>query len=265
MKTKPYLLLLIVAAFSILIVSCVSKKKYRASQDLISKLKSDSLNCYGSLDECYSRVKILESDKAALENANESVQNELMSVSSKSKLTIAEQAKRLKNLQDLIEKQKEVMNKLKRTVADALVSFDASELSVYIKDGSVYVSLEEKLLFKSGSAAVDPKGKEALKKLSQVLNSTSDINVMIEGHTDSIPIKTAKYEDNWSLSAARALSIIRILTKENGFDPTRITAAGKSEFHPIASNSTVESRAHNRRTEIILSPNLSELYKLLGQ
>lgn len=100
------------------------------------------------------------------------------------------------------------MNKLKRTVADALVSFDATELSIYIKDGSVYVSLEEKLLFKSGSAMVDPKGKEALTKLTNVLNSTTDINVMIEGHTDSIPIKTAKFEDNWSLSAARALSII---------------------------------------------------------
>ena len=146
MKIKSSLFFLLI--FSIAISSCVSKKKYRNAEDKISQLQADSLNCTGSLSECFNQVKILESDKAALENVNTSVQNELMSVSSKSKLTIAEQAKRLKNLQDLIENQKEVMNKLKRTVADALVSFDATELSIYIKDGSVYVSLEEKLLFK---------------------------------------------------------------------------------------------------------------------
>ncbi len=263
MQNKSQLFLLLI--LSIAITSCVSKKKYRIAEDKIGQLQNDSFNCQSNLSECFIQVQKLEGDKEALKNDNTAVQNELMKVSSKSKLTIAEQAKRLKSLQDLIENQKEVMNKLKRTVADALVSFDASELSVFIKDGSVYVSLEEKLLFKSGSAVVDPKGKEALKKLSSVLNYTTDINVMIEGHTDSIPIKTAKYEDNWSLSAARALSIIRILTTENGFDPTRITAAGRSEFRPIASNSTAESRAHNRRTEIILSPNLSELYNLLDQ
>ena len=206
MKIKSSLFFLLI--LSVAITSCVSKKKYRNAEDKISQLQADSLNWTGSLSKCFNQVKILESDKVALENVNTSVQNELMSVSSKSKLTIAEQAKRLKNLQDLIENQKEVVNKLKRSVADALVSFDATELCIYIKDGSVYVSLEEKLLFKSGSAMVDPKGKEALTKLTNVLNSTTDINVMIEGHTDSIPIKTAKFEDNWSLSAARALSII---------------------------------------------------------
>ena len=263
MKNKSPLFLLLFVLSSLIFVSCVSKKRYRAAQDEINKLQSDSLNCHNSLSECFVQVKKLEGDKSALQDANTSVQNELMNVSSKSKLTIAEQAKRLKNLQDLIQAQRDVMLNLKKSIADALVSFKADELSVYIKDGNVYVSLEEKLLFKSGSAVVDPKGKEALKQLSQVLNNTKDISVMIEGHTDNVPIKTAKFEDNWSLSAARALSIIRILTKENGFDPTRITAAGKGEFHPVASNSTVESRASNRRTEIILSPNLAELYKLL--
>ncbi len=265
MKNNSFLFQVLFVVAGVFIVSCVSKKRYRLATDEISKLQTDSLNCSGSLNQCLSQVKILESDKAALQDANSSFQNELMKVSSKSKMTIAEQAKRLKSLQELIQAQKDIMSNLKRTIADALVSFDASELSVYIKNGNVYVSLEEKLLFKSGSAVVDPKGKEALKKLTQVINSTSDIYVMIEGHTDSIPIKTAKFEDNWSLSAARSLSIIRILTKENGFDPTRITAAGKGEYHPIASNTTVESRAANRRTEIILSPNLTELYKLLEQ
>jgi chemotaxis protein MotB len=180
-------------------------------------------------------------------------------------MTISDQAKRLKNLQDLIQSQKDVLNKLRQTIADALINFKADELSVNVKDGNVYVSLEEKLLFKSGSSDVDPKGKQALAKLATVLNNTKDINVMIEGHTDNVPIKSTKFEDNWALSTTRALSIVRILTVENGFDSHRIIASGRGEFYPVKSNQTPEGRGSNRRTEIILSPNLSELFKLLNQ
>jgi chemotaxis protein MotB len=134
-----------------------------------------------------------------------------------------------------------------------------------MKDGMVYVSLSEKLLFKSGSDVVDPKGKEALKSLAQVLNSTIDITVLIEGHTDNVPIKTKLFKDNWDLSTARATSIVRLLTVTNGFDASRITASGRGEFHPVKDNSTVEGRATNRRTEVILSPDLNELYKVLNQ
>jgi len=146
-----------------------------------------------------------------------------------------------------------------------LMNYKTDELSVYTKDGNVYVSLAEKLLFKSGSDVVDPKGKEALKTLAQVLNTTKDITVMIEGHTDNVPIKTSKFKDNWDLSTARATSIVRILTKDDGFDSNRITASGRSQFHPIQANETAEGRAGNRRTEVILSPDLKELYKLLEQ
>ncbi len=180
-------------------------------------------------------------------------------------MTIADQARRLKNLQDLIQSQRDVMNKLKASIATALINFKADELSVYIKDGNVYVSMEVKLLFKSGSAEVDPKGKQALAKVAEVLNSTPDINVVIEGHTDNVPIKGGKFEDNWALSSGRATNIVRILTKDYGFDPHRITAAGKGEFHPVKTNETVDGKASNRRTEIILSPNLTELYKLIEQ
>jgi len=165
----------------------------------------------------------------------------------------------------MIQAQKNVMSKLKNSIADALMNYKSDELSVYTKDGNVYVSLAEKLLFKSGSDVVDQKGKEALKSLSQVINSTKNITVMIEGHTDNVPIKTNIFKDNWDLSTARATSIVRILTKDNGFDPTRITASGKSQFHPVKENDTVEGRAGNRRTEVILSPDLKELYKLLEQ
>ena len=111
-------------------------------------------------------------------------------------------------------------------------------MNIYIKDGKVYVSLEEKLLFKSGSDVVDPKGKEALKSLAKVLNSTSDITVLVEGHTDNVPIKTKLFEDNWDLSTARATSIVRILTKDYGFNSDRITASGRGQFHPVKSNDT---------------------------
>jgi len=263
MKTKSPLILILLLSVCLSMVSCVSKKKYRSSRDMISKLQSDSMNTHGQLKDCYVQVQKLEGDKAALQDANSSVQDELMSVSSQSKMTIADQAKRLKSLQGLIQAQRDVMLNLKKSIADALVGFKADELAVYIKDGKVYVSLEEKLLFKSGSAVVDPKGKEALQKLATVLNNTKDIAVLIEGHTDNKPIKTAKFEDNWTLSSERSLSIVRLLTKDYGFDSKRITASGRGEFHPVASNDTDETRAANRRTEIILTPNLMELYKLL--
>jgi chemotaxis protein MotB len=120
-------------------------------------------------------------------------------------------------------------------------------------------------LFKSGSAAVEAKGKEAIKLLADVLDKNQDIDILIEGHTDNVPIKTAVYQDNWDLSVARATSIVRILTVDYKIVPTRLTASGKGEFSPRATNETPEGRALNRRTEIILSPKLDEIMQLLKQ
>jgi chemotaxis protein MotB len=147
-------------------------------------------------------------------------------------------------------------------MANALVGFKSNELTVSIKNGKVYVSLQENLLFPSGSAVVNPKGKDALGKLAEVLNQNTDITVDIEGHTDSIPIH-GKYQDNWDLSLARAASIVRILTTDYKVDPTRIIASGHSQYDPVQPNITPEGRQQNRRTDIILSPKLDELYKLL--
>jgi chemotaxis protein MotB len=245
--------------------SCVPKRKLLASQQWVQQLQSDSASCHTTLNDCNATVKQLQAQKSSLQDANAAAANDLANLSSKSKLTIAEQAKRLQSLQDLIQAQRDVMTKLKKSITDALINFKADELSVYIKDGKVYVSLSEKLLFKSGSAVVDPKGKEALASLAKVLNSTTDISVMIEGHTDTIPIKNAKFEDNWSLSVSRATSIVRILSTDYGFDAHRIIASGRSEFYPVKANTTPEGRAVNRRTEIILSPDLNELFRLLDQ
>lgn len=252
--------------------SCVSSKKFQASEARAEKLQKDFVGSQsqlnttlGQLNECNSNVKALKVDGASMKSEYEMVVTDMQELSKESKMTIAEQASRLKRLQDRINEQNQVMLKLKSSIADALVKYSADELYVYIKDGNVYVSMEEKLLFKSGSAVIDPKGKEALKSLSQVINNTPDITVMIEGHTDNVPIKTIVFRDNWDLSTARATSIVRILTTDFGFDPNRITAAGKSQFHPVKTNETTEGRAGNRRTEVILSPDLKELYDLLYQ
>jgi chemotaxis protein MotB len=272
MKKTFHITAFLFMIISMFLTSCVSGKKFKASETSIDKLQkenaytADQLAKTGSqLNEANMKIKSLNEDKASLQNEYASVQNDLKDLSAESKMTIAYQAKRLKNLQDMLQSQKDVMTKLKNSIANALMNYKADEIYVYNKDGNVYVALEEKLLFKSGSDVVDPKGKEALKSLAMVLNTTSDITVMIEGHTDNVPIKTKLFEDNWDLSTARATSILRILTNDYGFDPVRITASGKGQFHPVKSNDTVEGRAGNRRTEIILSPDLKEIYKLLYQ
>jgi len=261
-----------VAFFSLILIlsftSCVSSKKFNASQANVDKLQKENANTQSQLNDCNAKAKNLDAANTSLQGENALAQNDLKALkalSAASKMTIADQANRLKALQDRIQLQKDVMTKLKNSIADALMNYKTDEISVYIKDGNVYVSLEEKLLFKSGSDVVDPKGKEALKSLAAVLNSTSDVNVMIEGHTDNVPIKTQLFKDNWDLSTARATNILRLLTKDFGFDPIRITASGRGEFHPIKTNDTVEGKAANRRTEIILSPNLNEIYQLLYQ
>jgi chemotaxis protein MotB len=176
---------------------------------------------------------------------------------------LAEREKTLNELRQVIARQDSITNRLNNILRDALLGFKSDELSVEIKNGKVYVSMSDKLLFKSGSAAVEAKGKEAIKLLAGVLDKNPDIDILIEGHTDNVPIKTAVYRDNWDLSVARATSIVRILTDEYKIVPTRLTASGKGEFWPRASNETPEGRVSNRRTEIILSPKLDEIMQLL--
>jgi chemotaxis protein MotB len=165
----------------------------------------------------------------------------------------------------IISRQDSITKRLNDVLRNALLGFKSDELSVEIKNGKVYVSLSDKLLFKSGSASVEEKGKQALKVLADVLQKNTDIDILIEGHTDNDPIKTAIYKDNWDLSVGRATSIVRILTEEYKVLPKRVTASGKGEFSPKASNETAEGKAKNRRTEIILSPKLDEIMQLLNE
>ncbi len=177
---------------------------------------------------------------------------------------LSEREKTLEEMNEVIARQDSITKSLNNILRNALLGFNSDELSVEIKNGKVYVSMSDKLLFKSGSSAVESKGKEALKLLGGVLDKNVDIDILVEGHTDNVPIKTSVYKDNWDLSVARATSIVRILAVDYKIAPTRMTASGKGEFFPKAGNDTPEGRAKNRRTEIILSPKLDELMKLLN-
>jgi chemotaxis protein MotB len=172
--------------------------------------------------------------------------------------------KALKEMRKIIAHQDSITNKLNDILKGALLGFNSDELSVEMRNGKVYVSMSDKLLFKSGSAAIENKGKEAIRLLADVLQKNADIEILIEGHTDNIPIKTAIYKDNWDLSVIRATSIVRILSEDYAIANSRITASGKGEFAPRADNETAEGRAKNRRTEIILSPKMDEVFKLLN-
>jgi chemotaxis protein MotB len=171
---------------------------------------------------------------------------------------------RLLEMEEMLYAKDKVLDDLREKVAEALMGFEGQGLTVTRKNGKVYVSLDEKLLFKSGSTVVDPNGVKALKQLAVVLASNPDINISIEGHTDDVPFKKgASIKDNWDLSVLRATSIVRIILDGSGIEPTRLTVAGRGEFLPVDTAKTPEARRKNRRTEIILSPDLSEVFKIL--
>jgi|LSQX01.2.fsa_nt_gb chemotaxis protein MotB len=178
---------------------------------------------------------------------------------------LAEQNAKVQDLQARLDAQDSVMNALRKKVSDALVGFEGDGLTVTQRDGKVYVSLDEKLLFKSGKWDVDTKGVQALKNLAAVLENNQDINIMIEGHTDELAYSgSGNIQDNWDLSAKRATSIVKILLDNSNIDPKRLTAAGRGPYLPVDTAKTTEARAKNRRTEIILTPNLDELYKIMN-
>lgn len=250
---------------SLLFTSCVSQKKYQDALNREQQLQSRVTNLNDSLASAHSRVENLQDERAHLAKQWEDAQKnnrQLASMANMTQQQLDAERKRLDDMKRLVDQQQQITENLRKKMADALVGFQSNELTVYTKEGKVYVSLQENLLFPSGSAVVNPKGKEALGKLAQVLNQNPDISVLIEGHTDSIPIK-GRYKDNWDLSTARANAIVRILTDSYSVDPGRVTASGRSWHDPVDSNQTAEGRARNRRTEIILAPKLDELMQLL--
>ncbi len=270
----------------LLFASCGPSRELTTAQSTIQQLRSDSERQAHRIYELNQSANSMQNDLSnaksnlsRLEDARKQLQQQLdatradaagrLNASQQqvnlSQQQIADQQRRLEQLQALINQQRNRTEELRKKMAAALVNFNSNELSIRIKDGKVYVSLQESLLFPSGSAVVNPKGRDALGQLASVLQASPDINVNIEGHTDSIPIKDARYEDNWALSVARATSIVRVLTNGYKLDPERVTASGKSRFDPVDVNYTAQGRANNRRTEIILEPKLDELLKLIRE
>ena len=175
-----------------------------------------------------------------------------------------EREQRVVELQYIINRKDSLLSSLKDKISSALLGFEGDGLTITQKNGKVYISLEEQLLFASGSWQIDSRGIEALSKLSQSLENQKDIDVLIEGHTDSIPYAgRGQIKDNWDLSVVRATAIVRILSNSSTINPERLTAAGKGEFVPIQNNNTISGRSANRRIEIILTPKLYDLYELL--
>lgn len=171
---------------------------------------------------------------------------------------------RLKELEDALRQKDDAVKQLRQKVMDALLGFNNKGLTIHEKNGKVYVSLDEQLLFKTGQWEVDPKGQQALASLAEVLGQNNDINVLVEGHTDDVPMRgTGMVKDNWDLSVMRATAVTRILLKNKSVDPKRITSAGRGEFFPIDEAKTPEARQKNRRTEIILTPRLDEIFRIL--
>jgi len=231
-------------------------------------------NRYKNLDESYNVLSSQSSKKLAEQSQKN--QELLFQLEEKErKLTIesarlekiqselAERSNQINELQGLIDAKEAQMQQLKNAISSALLNFEGKGLTVVQKNGKIYVSMENKLLFDSGSWAVGSEGKNAVEQLASVLSKNPDINVLIEGHTDNVPYTGATIIDNWDLSVKRATAIVRIL-QNKGVNPTQITAAGRSEYVMVGSNTTAEGKAKNRRIEIILAPNLDEISKLLN-
>lgn len=178
--------------------------------------------------------------------------------------SLSEREKKVRELEAVLAAKDKAVNDLKNRISNALLNFKENDLTVNIKNGKVYVSLAEQLLFASGSTEVDAKGVTALQQLAKAIKDQRDINIMVEGHTDNVPIsKKSQYmQDNWDLSVMRATAITKILTKA-GVSPKQITASGRGEFTPLAANDSPPNRQKNRRTEIIITPNLDELFRIL--
>ena len=275
MKRIIFALCLLIA-----VTSCVSKKKYMVAENgrlaALSRERVLNRNLGQQKDEIAKlkqQITDLMSDTTRLGQAIRDYRKSLYSnLSEQEKLNmllkekmekLAEREATINKLQAEVDAQNARLQSLLNSVKDALLGFSSDELTVTEKNGKIYVAMSDKLLFESGSAQVNKQGKEALGKLAEVLKKQHDIDVFIEGHTDNKPIKTVQFKDNWDLSVVRATSVVRILTKDYGVNHLQILPCGRGEFMPVDNNESVEGRAHNRRTEIIMAPKLDKLMDIL--
>jgi len=236
-----------------------SQQKNESLEGLIARLRKDTVGLSNALNDLKNRYSEMDSNYAKLRSNSSSEINKLSS-------DLKKREQRLKEVEEILRKRDEATNQLKEKLQQALLGFAKNGLTVEIRNGKVYVSLMDKLLFTSGSIIIDEKGKQALSQLADVLKQQPEINIAVEGHTDSQKITNlGQIKDNWDLSVLRSTSVVRYLTEVSKVEAVRMTATGKGEFQPLGPNTTAESRSKNRRIEIVLSPKLDELYDLIKQ
>ena len=225
------------------------QKKAEETKELLEKLEKSQNALFSKEDELKNLSDSLSLKQEELENA---------------KIELDTRSSRVLELERIINKKDSMLTSLRKRISKALTGLEGEGLSIQQRNGKVYVSLEEKLLFASGSYTVNSNGVSALNKLAKALATQEDLDILVEGHTDSIPLSgKGLVKDNWDLSVMRATSVVKVLTADLSLDPNQLTAAGKGEYMPIANNSNAEGRSMNRRIEIILSPNLDDLFNLL--
>ena len=281
---KKILVLLFIA---IVAGSCVPTKKF-------NMMRAQYLSAETELDYSRNRIEGLISRNDLLSQENERLQAEIASLQqdhaeleSRYERLLADgsaeaarmlrqleenqreldaRSERVEELERLLRARDEALSSIRQSVANALLGFDGKGLTISTRDGKVYVSMDDKLLFKSGSFEIDPRGAEAVRELSNVLAANADINIMVEGHTDDVPYRgSGNLQDNLDLSVKRATTVTRMLLQNRGIAPSRIVSSGRGEWLPVAEGSSVEARAQNRRTEIILTPKLDELLQLMDR
>ena len=269
---------------SIVFFSCVSNKKFdqaqkaaRAERDSLtginSNLSSELTTCKDSVTAKDRRLADLQNQNALLRQNNTQALKQLQDMS----VITSTQAESIKKSLDnigvkdmyIMDLQKEIARKdslnmvLVMNLKGAIGNMDYKDINIKIDKGVIYIDISDKLLFKSGSYDITTRAKEVLGKVAVVLKNQPDLEFMVEGHTDSISYKRGPLLDNWDLSVKRATAVVRVLQNEYGLPPYHITAAGRSQYQPVASNDTEEGRAKNRRTRIVILPQLDQFFKLL--
>jgi len=291
MKTRNYLVLGVASLF---LFSCVSQKKMRQAEakygelnGAYAELKEKYKACQDDQTDYKSKIAALNTQKSALESSNADLKNQVDYLKQNNNTVLnqlkdlsvvtgsqAESIKKslenigskdiyIKDLQGSIARKDSLNMALVMNLKGAIGNLDDKDINIKVDKGVVYVDISDKLLFKSGSYDVTDRAKEVLGKVAKVLNAQPEIEFMVEGHTDSVAIKSSGINDNWDLSVKRATTVVRILQNTYGLDPKRMTAAGRGQYLPLADNATAEGRAANRRTRIVILPQLDQFFKLL--